>query len=134
LQPNFWKDPTTAIKNAYRSTDNFILENAMQLGPGGSTAVTAIFIDGKDLWIANVGDSRAVVCEGGCANQLTVDHEPHTERKKIEKKGGFVTALPGNISPFFITFKTLFFFWWNILPTVFATIVHIINWAVISVV
>jgi len=106
----------------------------MQLGPGGSTAVTAIFIDGKDLWIANVGDSRAVVCEGGCANQLTVDHEPHTERKKIEKKGGFVTALPGNISPFFITFKTLFFFWWNILPTVFATIVHIINWAVISVV
>ncbi|KAL9398662.1 hypothetical protein Peur_007623 [Populus x canadensis] len=96
-EPNFWKDPTTAIKNAYRSTDNFILENAMQLGPGGSTAVTAIFIDGKDLWIANVGDSRAVVCEGGCANQLTVDHEPHTERKKIEKKGGFVTALPGDV-------------------------------------
>lgn len=84
-----------AIKNAYRSTDRFILENSMQLGPGGSTAVTAIVIDGKDLWVANVGDSRAVLCERGSANQLTVDHEPHTERRRIEKQGGFVTNLPG---------------------------------------
>lgn len=68
------------------------------MGPGGSTAVTAIVIDGKDLWIANVGDSRAVVCEMGAANQLTVDHEPHHERRRIEKRGGFVTTLPGNIS------------------------------------
>lgn len=67
----------------------------MQLGPGGSTAVTAIVIDGKDLWVANIGDSRAVVCERGSANQLTVDHEPHAERRRIEKQGGFVTTLPG---------------------------------------
>lgn len=84
-----------AIVNAYRSTDKLILENSMQLGPGGSTAVTAIVIDGKDLWVANVGDSRAVVCERGAANQLTVDHEPHAERTRIEKQGGFVTTLPG---------------------------------------
>ncbi|KAG8633938.1 probable protein phosphatase 2C 44 isoform X2 [Manihot esculenta] len=93
-ESNFWEDPKTAIKNAYKKTDRFILENSMQLGTGGSTAVTAIVIDGKDLWVANVGDSRAVVCERGCANQLTVDHEPHTERKRIEKQGGFVTTLP----------------------------------------
>lgn len=67
----------------------------MQLGPGGSTAVTAIVVDGKDLWVANIGDSRAVVCERGSANQLTVDHEPHSERRRIEKQGGFVTNLPG---------------------------------------
>ncbi|KDP27757.1 hypothetical protein JCGZ_19786 [Jatropha curcas] len=96
-EPNFWDDPKTAIKNAYRATDKYILDNSMQLGPGGSTAVTAIVIDGKDLWVANVGDSRAVVCERGCANQLTVDHEPHTERKRIEKQGGFVTTLPGDV-------------------------------------
>ncbi|XP_030513039.1 probable protein phosphatase 2C 44 [Rhodamnia argentea] len=96
-EPNFWIDPQTAIKNAYRSTDNFILEKSMQLGPGGSTAVTAIVIDGKDLWVANVGDSRAVVCERGSANQITVDHEPHTERKRIEEQGGFVTILPGDV-------------------------------------
>jgi protein phosphatase 1L len=96
-EPSFWKEPDTAIKNAYHSTDKFILENSMQLGPGGSTAVTAIVIDGKDLWVANIGDSRAVVYERGCANQLTVDHEPHTERRRIEKKGGFVTKLPGDV-------------------------------------
>lgn len=97
-QPNFWEHPEIAIKNAYRSTDDHILENSGQLGPGGSTAVTGIVIDGKDLWIANVGDSRAVVCERGAANQLTVDHEPHHERRRIEKRGGFVITLPGNIS------------------------------------
>ncbi|XP_068642691.1 probable protein phosphatase 2C 44 [Aristolochia californica] len=96
-EPNFWNDPLTAIKNAYRSTDKFILENSTRLGPGGSTAVTAIVIDGKDLWVANIGDSRAVLCERGCANQLTVDHEPHSERKRIEKQGGFVTTLPGDV-------------------------------------
>lgn len=96
-EPTFWKDPETAIRNAYSSTDKFILENSMQLGPGGSTAVTAIVIDGKDLWVANIGDSRAVVCERGAANQITVDHEPHSERRRIEKRGGFVTTLPGDV-------------------------------------
>ncbi|KAL6985063.1 protein-serine,threonine phosphatase [Sarracenia purpurea var. burkii] len=96
-EENFWKDPERAIKNAYRSTDRFILDNSMQLGPGGSTAVTAIVIDGKDLWVANVGDSRAVLCERGSANQLTVDHEPHSERRRIEKQGGFVSNLPGDV-------------------------------------
>ncbi|GJU58168.1 reverse transcriptase domain, reverse transcriptase zinc-binding domain protein [Tanacetum coccineum] len=59
------KNPERAIRDAYRSTDKNILENAMQLGPGGSTAVTAIVIDGRDLWVANIGDSRAVLCERG---------------------------------------------------------------------
>ncbi|KAK6131723.1 hypothetical protein DH2020_034520 [Rehmannia glutinosa] len=96
-EPNFWEDPRSAIKNAYHSTDKLILENSMQLGPGGSTAVTAIVVDGKDLWVANVGDSRAVICRSGKADQLTVDHEPHSERRRIEKQGGFVTTLPGDV-------------------------------------
>ena len=111
LQPVFWDSPQDAIKNAYRSTNKCILENAKQLGPGGSTAVTAIVVDGKDMWIANVGDSRAVVCERGSANQLTVDHEPHTtnERQRIEKQGGFVTTFPGTA----ISCVLLFHRFWN---------------------
>uniref|UniRef100_A0A1D1ZBZ8 protein-serine/threonine phosphatase n=1 Tax=Anthurium amnicola TaxID=1678845 RepID=A0A1D1ZBZ8_9ARAE len=96
-EPNFWRDPEAAIRNAYQSTDQFILENSTRLGPGGSTAVTAIVIDGRELWIANLGDSRAVVCERGAANQLSVDHEPDMERHRIEKQGGFVTLLPGDV-------------------------------------
>lgn len=107
LQPSFWQDPKSAIKTAYFSTNKHILENSKQLGHGGSTAVTAIVIDGKDLWIANIGDSRAVVSERGAANQLTVDHEPHadSERSRIESQGGFVIAFPGrfpNNIPIFI--------------------------------
>ncbi|VAH51179.1 unnamed protein product [Triticum turgidum subsp. durum] len=98
-EPLFWTDPQEAIKNAYGSTNKYILENAKQLGPGGSTAVTAIVVDGKDMWIANVGDSRAVLCERGAANQITVDHEPHisNERQRIEQQGGFVTTFPGDV-------------------------------------
>lgn len=96
-EPIFWEDPETAMKKAYDSTDKAILENSVQLGPGGSTAVTAIVIDGKDLWVANIGDSRAVMCKCGAAEQLTVDHEPHNERTRIRKQGGFVTNFPGDV-------------------------------------
>ncbi|KAL6843177.1 hypothetical protein ACP4OV_026890 [Aristida adscensionis] len=98
-EPIFWSHPEEAIKNAYSSTNKYILENTKQLGPGGSTAVTAIVVDGTDLWIANIGDSRAVVCERGTARQLTVDHEPNTtsERKRIEKHGGYVSTFPGDV-------------------------------------
>jgi len=97
-QPEFLSDPKTAIQKAYQLTDEKILENASELGRGGSTAVTAILI-GSDksvkLVVANVGDSRAVINKNGVAEQLSVDHEPNMERQTIEKKGGFVSNLPG---------------------------------------
>ncbi|KAM0905441.1 hypothetical protein ACQ4PT_017365 [Festuca glaucescens] len=98
-EPLLWTNPQEAIKNAYGSTNKYILENSKQLGPGGSTAVTAIVVDGRDMWVANIGDSRAVVCERGTAIQVSVDHEPHTadERKRIEKQGGFVSTFPGDV-------------------------------------
>jgi protein phosphatase 1L len=98
-ETGFWKDPKLAIRKAYLNTDGIILENAPDLGPGGSTAVTAILIDSKTLYVANVGDSRAIVSKAGNAEQLSVDHEPgnSTERGKIEEKGGFVSNMPGDV-------------------------------------
>lgn len=99
-EPEFLSDPETAIRNAYQLTDQKILENAAELGRGGSTAVTAILI-GSDkfvkLVVANVGDSRAVISKNGVAEQLSVDHEPNMERQTIEQKGGFVSNLPGDV-------------------------------------
>uniref|UniRef100_A0A0E0I711 protein-serine/threonine phosphatase n=1 Tax=Oryza nivara TaxID=4536 RepID=A0A0E0I711_ORYNI len=46
-EPLFWTNPQEAIKNAYSSTNKYILENSKQLGPGGSTAVTAIVVEPK---------------------------------------------------------------------------------------
>lgn len=58
----------------------YIMEksNSQLLGPGGSMAVTVMVIDCKDLRVANISDSRAVVCDRGSANLLTVDHEPNS--------------------------------------------------------
>ncbi|KFK42207.1 hypothetical protein AALP_AA2G225300 [Arabis alpina] len=96
----FFFDPQRTIERAYEKTDRAILSDSSDLGSGGSTAVTAILINGKVLWIANVGDSRAIVSRSGKAEQISVDHDPDndTERNMIESKGGFVTNMPGDVA------------------------------------
>jgi len=66
----------------------------------GSTAVMAMVeCDGPPhlgpparIVVANLGDSRAIVCRGGEAVPLSEDHKPEapTERERIEKAGGCV--------------------------------------------
>ncbi|KAL1174850.1 hypothetical protein V6Z11_A04G045300 [Gossypium hirsutum] len=97
-EPDFWTEPENAIRKAYRLTDTNILEQAIDLGKGGSTAVTAILINCQKLVIANVGDSRAVISKNGVAKQLSVDHEPASERESIENRGGFVSNFPGDVA------------------------------------
>ncbi|XAR53052.1 Phosphoprotein phosphatase [Bertholletia excelsa] len=94
----FWTAPGRAISKAYERTDQAILSHSPDLGRGGSTAVTAILINGQQLWVANVGDSRAVLSRNGQAIQLSIDHEPNTERGSIENRGGFVSNMPGDVA------------------------------------
>ncbi|KAI6703323.1 hypothetical protein NL676_012459 [Syzygium grande] len=61
------------------------------------TAAMAILINREKLIVANVGDSRAIMCENGKAKQITVDHEPQKERELVESRGGFVSQRPGNV-------------------------------------
>ncbi|XP_058086443.1 probable protein phosphatase 2C 9 [Magnolia sinica] len=96
-EDEFWTHPDRSISRAYERTDHAILSQSPDLGRGGSTAVTAILINGQKLWIANVGDSRAVLAQGGEARQMTTDHEPNTERGSIENRGGFVSNMPGDV-------------------------------------
>lgn len=96
-EPDFWKEPEKAIRKAYRITDKTILDKAVDMGKGGSTAVTAILINGQVLVVANVGDSRAVICKNGKAKQLSIDHEPSKEKEVIENRGGFVSNFPGDV-------------------------------------
>ncbi|GAB2284484.1 hypothetical protein Dimus_018936 [Dionaea muscipula] len=97
-EPDFWMETENAIRRAYHVTDTTILEKSRDLGRGGSTAVTAILINGEKLVVANIGDSRAVLCRKGIAKQLSVDHEPSKERKDIEERGGFVLTLAGDVA------------------------------------
>ncbi|KAL2937292.1 putative protein phosphatase 2C 10 [Bienertia sinuspersici] len=97
-EEEFWSDPNRSISKAYERTDQAILSHNPDLGRGGSTAVTAILLDGQKLFIANVGDSRAVLSRKGQAIQMSTDHEPNTERGSIEDRGGFVSNMPGDVA------------------------------------
>lgn len=81
-----------AIAEAYEITDaQYLKQEASANREDGCTAVTAVLI-GTRLIVANVGDSRAVLCRGGKAVALTVDHKPNNkeERARIENAGGVV--------------------------------------------
>lgn len=61
----------------------------------GCTAVVALRIKDK-LYVANAGDSRAVLCRGdNSAYDLSIDHKPYDdiEKSRVEAAGGFVNAM-----------------------------------------
>ncbi|XP_019176596.1 PREDICTED: probable protein phosphatase 2C 59 [Ipomoea nil] len=90
--PTFISDTKSAIADAYSHTDSeFLKSENTQNKDAGSTASTAILV-GDRLLVANVGDSRVVVCRGGTAIAVSRDHKPDQkdERQRIEDAGGFV--------------------------------------------
>lgn len=59
----------------------------------GTTALLAL-VKGETLTVANVGDSRGVICDKhGKMIPVSFDHKPHQlrERKRIQQAGGFVS-------------------------------------------
>ncbi|CAK0876909.1 unnamed protein product [Prorocentrum cordatum] len=65
----------------------------------GSTALVVLVDLGEDdaggprrLTVANCGDSRAVLCRGGRARDLSEDHKPElpAEEQRIKRAGGYV--------------------------------------------
>ncbi|CAN8265081.1 unnamed protein product [Cochlearia groenlandica] len=90
--PKFISDTKSAIADAYNHTDSELLKSEnSHTRDAGSTASTAILV-GDRLLVANVGDSRAVICRGGNAFAVSRDHKPDQsdERERIENAGGFV--------------------------------------------
>lgn len=67
----------------------------------GTTCLVALLSD-RELTVANVGDSRGVLCDkDGNAVALSHDHKPYQlkERKRIKRAGtqqsGSIIAMPG---------------------------------------
>lgn len=58
----------------------------------GSTAVVALLVDNKYLSVANVGDSKAILCRDGNPVELSVEHIPRNsdEYSRVKANGGWV--------------------------------------------
>jgi protein phosphatase 1L len=90
---NLLLKPTTALAYAFKTIDERFLEVArMRKMDDGTTALAALAI-GKQLTIANTGDSRAIlVKKNGKTMALSRDHKPdrNDERDRIARLGGSV--------------------------------------------
>lgn len=95
--------PEQALREAFIDTqailDDLTRTSKISAGDSGTTGTLAYLPAGTGLmYLAHVGDSRAVMCRQGTTDQtcvgtdLTVDHKPDLkeERERIEKAGGMV--------------------------------------------
>lgn len=82
------------ITDEVLAADQLLVETAKKsMDVAGTTALIAV-LEGSNLFVANVGDSRGVMCDSrGNAIPLSFDHKPQQmrERKRIKEAGGFVT-------------------------------------------
>ena len=76
--PDFLENPCLALTNSFIRTDaEFSTIARQRVLSDGTTAVTAIIHD-KMIYVANAGDSRAILVQkGGQARHLSVDHKPN---------------------------------------------------------
>ena len=83
-------DPATILRDCFVAVDRAVFRKVR--GRDGGATCTAAVLSGATLWIANLGDSRAVACEGGSAIQLSRDHKPFdtSEAHRVESCGGFI--------------------------------------------
>ena len=90
LKHNYIDNPLTALAEGFKELDRNWLELAcVNNWDDGSTAITCLIVN-KTLYVANCGDSRAVLCSNGKAIEMSVDHKPNRadEKERIEKLGG----------------------------------------------
>ncbi|AQK89014.1 probable protein phosphatase 2C 52 isoform X1 [Zea mays] len=90
--PEFMTNTKLALSETYRKTDSEFLDAERNTHrDDGSTASTAVMV-ADHLYVANVGDSRAVISKAGKAIALSEDHKPNRsdERNRIESAGGIV--------------------------------------------
>ncbi|XP_052213462.1 integrin-linked kinase-associated serine/threonine phosphatase 2C-like [Dreissena polymorpha] len=94
------KDIKKAFVEAFKKTDDDFLKEAGRAKPSwkdGTTAIVLLIIN-DTMYIANIGDSQAVLCrykedtKTCAAVPLSVPHNPsmYDERMRIQKQGGYV--------------------------------------------
>ncbi|XP_043720780.1 probable protein phosphatase 2C 74 [Telopea speciosissima] len=78
-----------AIRKGYLTTDKDFLSKGLSSG----TCVATVLLKDGELYVANAGDCRVVLCRKGIGEALTSDHRVsrEDEHSRIENLGGYVS-------------------------------------------
>ncbi|CAD8135189.1 unnamed protein product [Paramecium pentaurelia] len=101
-EPEFPWNPVGAIRKGFEAAENHFLAYALdQYSKGiqersGSCAIVCLIV-GDVCYVANVGDSRAVLSSqtGKRVANLSIDHKPETEAERIQRGGGKIYQTQG---------------------------------------
>ena len=97
------EDVEGAIKAAFKAADEQVIQRMMQnpmphLQTSSGTVACLGLLKGADMWIANLGDCRAVLSKDGTAQAISCDHAPDKNAAEGERlrqsgvhvQGGYV--------------------------------------------
>ncbi|XP_067414890.1 protein phosphatase 1J isoform X1 [Emydura macquarii macquarii] len=85
-----------AIENAFQQMDDQIArERTTRLVAGGCCALVVVYLLGK-FYVANAGDSRAIVIRNGEIIPMSREFTPETERQRLQFLGFLRPELLGN--------------------------------------
>eukprot|EP01017_Pseudomicrothorax_dubius_P038551 TRINITY_DN5794_c0_g1_i1.p1 TRINITY_DN5794_c0_g1~~TRINITY_DN5794_c0_g1_i1.p1 ORF type:complete len:271 (+),score=46.24 TRINITY_DN5794_c0_g1_i1:118-930(+) len=97
MQTSSGKKELTALKREGKNDDD---DTTIETFAGCTANV--VLVQDNSVYVANSGDTRAVLCRAGKAVELSNDHKPdvETEKQRIERAGGFVHdgRVNGNLS------------------------------------
>jgi len=86
LKSDYELQPQRALMNAFKDLDAMWLTVAtVQNYDDGTTAIVTLIVGGT-VYVANVGDSRAVLARSGKAVEMSVDHKPVREEEKKKNR------------------------------------------------
>uniref|UniRef100_A0A8C0YG96 Protein phosphatase, Mg2+/Mn2+ dependent, 1H n=1 Tax=Cyprinus carpio carpio TaxID=630221 RepID=A0A8C0YG96_CYPCA len=85
-----------AIENAFKEMDAHIARERMLYSvSGGCTALVVVYLLGK-LYVANAGDSRALIIRGGQIIPMSSSFTPESERQRLQFLAHLQPSLLGN--------------------------------------
>jgi len=99
-EPELKEKPNSSISSSVNKLVESLNEKKINCHFSGTTCVFGLLLE-KTLYVANIGDSRAVMaCRNGTtieAKALSRDHKPEVpeEAARIKENGGRIQTLPG---------------------------------------
>jgi serine/threonine protein phosphatase PrpC len=99
--PSLASNPSLALQETFVKTNIALMATQINYMTSGCTCVCA-YVNGSTLYVANCGDSRAVMARGDAgyeglkASNLSRDHKPDDpdEAERIIEWGGFILPAP----------------------------------------